>query len=193
MLFGILIACGLGIPIPEDLSLVVGGVLVSYEITHFWRTFFVCMTGVLFGDIFIYVLGRFVGDRLVRSKFFSRMIKAKYIAMVKLASEKYGNYLIFFARFLPGVRTLVYFSLGTFKKPFYLFFLIDGFAALISVPVWVCVGMFFGQNIPLLEHYMKNMKLGIYIALVVLLLLIVAFHMLNKKIIGLFFKRARAK
>jgi membrane protein DedA with SNARE-associated domain len=109
--------------------------------------------------------------------------------MVELASNKYGNYLIFFARFIPGARTAVYFSLGTFKKPFYLFLLIDGTAALISVPLWIYVGNLFGQNIPALEHYIKHMRVSIYIFVAAVILLIVLFHVLNKRILALFFKK----
>lgn len=189
IIFAILIACGLGVPIPEDITLAAGGILVSYEITNFWKTLAVCLTGVLVGDIFVFVIGRYYGSRILKSKFLSKMVKARRIALVKLATKKYGNYVIFFARFMPGLRTPVYFSMGSFKKPFYIFFIIDGFAALISVPVWIYIGMIFGQNLPLLEHYLKNMRIGIYLLGIVLIVVIISFHFLNKKITAWILKR----
>ncbi len=191
IIFAILIACGLGVPIPEDITIAAGGILVSYEVTNFWKTTVVCMAGVLAGDIFVFMMGRYFGSKILKSKFLSRMVKARRIALVKLASRKYGNYLIFFARFMPGVRTPVYFSMGSFRKPFYIFFIIDGLAALISVPVWVYIGMVFGQNLPLLEHYIKNMRVGIYLVVAALLVIVIVFHLMSKKITSFLLKRAK--
>jgi len=59
---------------------------------------------------------------------------------------RYGNRLLFLARFLPGMRTAVYITAGTTHRVSFLrFFLLDGFAALISVPIWVYLG-YFGAN-----------------------------------------------
>jgi len=193
IIFAILIACGLGVPIPEDITIAAGGILVSCEVTNFWKTIAVCMTGVLTGDIFVFIMGRYFGSKILKSKFLSKMVKVRHIALVKLASKKYGNYLIFFARFMPGLRTPVYFSMGSFRKPFYIFFIIDGLAALISVPVWVYVGMIFGQNLPLLEHYIKNVRTGIYLIAAALIIIIIAFHLINKKITSLLLKRPNAQ
>jgi membrane protein DedA with SNARE-associated domain len=54
---------------------------------------------------------------------------------------RYGNRLLFLARFLPGMRTAVYVTAGaTHRVSFLRFFLLDGLAALISVPLWVYLG-----------------------------------------------------
>lgn len=193
IIFAILIACGLGIPIPEDISIAAGGILVSYQVTNFWKTITVCMAGVLVGDIFVFIMGRYFGSKILKSKFMSKMVKARCIASVKLASKKYGNYLIFFARFMPGLRTPVYFSMGSFRKPFYIFFIVDGIAALISVPIWVYIGMVFGQNLPLLEHYIKNMRFGMYLVAAAAIIIIVVFHLMSKKITSLLLKRPRSQ
>jgi membrane protein DedA with SNARE-associated domain len=187
----ILFACAFGLPIPEDITLVVGGILAAYNITNFWYTVIICMFGVLCGDCIIYLLGRFLGSKILKSRFLSKMIKARHLARVRLASHKYGNFLIFFARFMPGVRTPIYFSIGMFKKPFYVFLSIDGIASIISVPVWVYVGMFFGDNIPALEHHVKQMEHGIYILLAVLIVVIILFYLLKKKFVSYLFNKAK--
>ena len=186
----ILLACGLGLPVPEDITLVVGGILAAYKITNFWYTVIICMVGVLAGDTIVYLLGRYLGNRILKTRFLSRIIKVRHLAMVRLASYKYGNYLIFFARFMPGVRTPIYFSMGMFKKPFHTFFTIDGIASLISVPVWVYVGMLFGNNLPALERHIKQMEHGILILVGALIVLIIIIHFVKKKFISFIFKKA---
>ncbi len=192
-IFIILIACGLGLPVPEDITLVVGGIFAAYKITNFWYTVILSLVGVLAGDAIVYLLGRFLGSKILKSKFFSKMIKARHLAMVRLASFKYGNSLIFFARFMPGFRTPIYFSMGMFKKPFHVFMTIDGIAALISVPVWIYVGMLFGDNIPALEKHVKQMEHGILVVLAIIIILVILFHFLKKKFISFIFKKATPK
>jgi membrane protein DedA with SNARE-associated domain len=191
VIFLVLIICGLGIPIPEDITLVVGGITAYYNITNYWMTVLVAIIGVLAGDGIIFMIGYYFGARLLKSRWFSKVIKPKRVALARLSFAKYGNYLIFFARFMPGLRTPIYFSIGMFKRPFYIFFLIDGFASIISVPVWVYVGMIFAKNIPLLEHYVHKMEHGILITVAVVIIIIILFHYIKKKYVSHFFKKQK--
>ncbi len=104
IIFALLIACGLGLPIPEDVTLVLGGVTSSYKITNFWLIVLVSMIGVLGGDSIVFVLGRYLGHKILKSKFLSKIVKPRSIARVKLASAKYGNYLLFFGLVLHPVE-----------------------------------------------------------------------------------------
>jgi membrane protein DedA with SNARE-associated domain len=188
-IFVILLACGFGLPVPEDVTLIIGGILSAYKVTNFGYTVVVCLLGVLCGDCIIFLLGKFLGKKILKSKILSKMIRARYIALIRLKSAKYGNYLMFFARFTPGVRTPAFFAMGMFRSSFWKFVLIDGFAALISVPLWVYVGMLFGDNIPKLEHHLKKMEVGFYVIIVLLILFIVVFHYLKKRVMSTFLEK----
>jgi len=184
VVFLILVACGLGLPIPEDIILVVSGLLVGEETFHFVRAVMTCMGGVLIGDSIIFLLGRFWGEKIIHSKYLSKIFHVKLRDRVEKGVKKYGNKIIFFARFMPGLRAPIYFSLGTFKKSYLTFISIDFLAAIISVPVWVYVGLFFHENLPLLEMKMKKVKTGLYIMLILILLLIIVGHYVKRKIIA---------
>ena len=56
-MFFVLVICGFGVPIPEDLTLVTGGVISGLGYTNSHIMFLVGMLGVLAGDGF-YVCGR---------------------------------------------------------------------------------------------------------------------------------------
>lgn len=188
-IFLILIVCGLGVPIPEDITLISGGILISYNFSNFWTILLVSTAGILCGDSVVYLLGRFLGEKIIRSNIISKLLKVKHIDTVEKALDQYGNYIVFLARFMPGLRMPVYFTVGTFKRSFLSFFLIDALAAIISVPLWIYVGMVFGQNLPLLEEYIARMQYGLYIILTAIILVIVLLHFLNKKLIGWFSKK----
>lgn len=60
---------------------------------------------------------------------------------------RYSNWVLFVARFLPGLRSPIFLTAGMTRRiPFWRFLLLDGLAALISVPVWVYLGYFGAYN-----------------------------------------------
>ncbi len=177
----ILIACGFGLPLPEDIVLIVAGIFVANHVTNFPFTILICMFGVLGGDSIIFFIGKIFGPKLFSNRIFKKIIKPRNIAKVRLLSAKYGNYLIFFARFMPGFRSPVFFSMGMFKKSYSIFFSIDAFAALISVPLWIYIGYLFGSNLSILENKIKNMQYGLYITLAVIIIVIWLSHKFKKK------------
>src|SRR4051812_42185737 len=62
-IFSILLACGLGIPIPEDVTLVTAGYLAYLENIDLPWAILACFVGVLSGDFVLFTLGRLLGRR----------------------------------------------------------------------------------------------------------------------------------
>ena len=56
-IFGVLTAAGLGAPISEDLTLLLGGGLAAQGVTMYWPTMAAGYFGVLFGDVLIHHWG----------------------------------------------------------------------------------------------------------------------------------------
>jgi membrane protein DedA with SNARE-associated domain len=139
MIFGVLLACGLGLPIPEDITLFVAGMLAYYGIINVWGAIVVCLAGVLIGDATIFLLGAKYGKEVTKHAFFNKFLTPEHLEAVKEKLHQYGDKLIFIARFMPVLRAPTYFTAGTLHLPFRVFFCYDGLAALISVPtiVWL--------------------------------------------------------
>jgi membrane protein DedA with SNARE-associated domain len=165
VILAVLLACGFGLPMPEDITLVAAGMLAARHIIEIKSTIALCMFGVLLGDSIIFYLGSHYGTKLRTTKFFRVVLPEKRDATVKAIFDKYGDKVIFMARFMPGFRTPLFFATGSYHVPFWKFLLLDGTAALISVPVWVYVGFLFGSNLEDLEVVMHNAKLGFFLVL----------------------------
>ena len=60
-----LILCGMGLPMPEDIALLAGGFLVHRGITQYPMTLVVSLVGVVAGDNSLFFLGRRFGTSLV--------------------------------------------------------------------------------------------------------------------------------
>ncbi|EIL93992.1 MULTISPECIES: DedA family protein [Rhodanobacter] len=173
--FTALMICGAGLPLPEDVTLVAGGVIAGLGYANVHAMFGLCMFGVLLGDSAIFLLGHHYGARMMRWRLVAKVLTPKRYAMVQEKFDRYGNRMLFFARFLPGMRTTVYVTAGaTHRVSTVRFLLIDTLAALISVPFWVYLGYLGANNHQWLMKWMHRGQnsLWLLVALVLLVLLV---------------------
>jgi membrane protein DedA with SNARE-associated domain len=156
----VLLACGFGFPMPEDVILVTGGVLawfhspleeVSLRAMAADRGLLAMMgvglAGILAGDSVIYWAGRRFGRRVADVWPLRRLITPEKLEKVERLLRERGNVVVVIARFLPGLRAPTYFTVGHSRLPFWEFVIFDGLAALVSAPLWVALGFWFGDDI----------------------------------------------
>jgi membrane protein DedA with SNARE-associated domain len=171
--FVVLLVCSLGVPIPEDVTLVAGGVIAGLGYADVRVMCVVGLAGVLFGDALMFLVGRYFGARAMRLRWVAALLTPRRYAQVQEKFDRYGNRLMFVARFLPGMRTAVFLSAGmTQRVSFLRFALFDGFAALISVPFWIWLGYYGAENRDWLLAWIKRGQSSI--AVLVGILVVVA-------------------
>ena len=166
--FGILIVCGFGVPIPEDITLVAGGIIcgLGYGDVHIMVV--VVMVGVLVGDGTMFSLGRYFGPAVLENRFFSRLVTPNRYQKVQKSFEKHGRWVLFFARFAPGLRSAIFLTAGFSRRvDFWRFIATDGFAALISVPLWVYAGYFGAHERDQLLSWLRKGEEGVTAILVI--------------------------
>jgi membrane protein DedA with SNARE-associated domain len=179
--FGVLVLCGFGLPMPEDIVLVTGGVLawmgsdlevvtVSSMLHHPGLHVMVLfgLGGILVGDSVIFWAGRKLGVRVAEIRMLRRYLTPARLAEAEKLIRRRGNVVVVIARFLPGLRAPTYFTVGHSKLPFWEFLLFDGAAAAVSAPLWVCLGFYFGSDIG--EAARHASRFGNYILAAVLVL-----------------------
>lgn len=162
----VLIICGFGVPIPEDITLVSGGVIAGLypESVNSHLMLLVSMIGVLAGDSCMYWLGRIYGTRILRFRPMRKVLTLQRLKMVREKFAQYGNRVLFVARFLPGLRAPIYMVSGITRRVSYTrFVLIDFCAAIISVPIWVYLGELGAKNLDWLHEQIQKGQLVIYI------------------------------
>lgn len=167
--FAALLLCGAGAPLPEDITLVAGGVIAGLGFANVHVMAGVSLVGVLVGDAAMFLLGHRHGARIMQWPLVARLLTPERYCRVQEKFARYGNRLLFLARFLPGMRTAVYVTAGaTHRVSFLRFFLLDGLAALISVPVWVYLGYFGANNRDWLAMWIVRGQHGIWIVVALL-------------------------
>src|SRR5437867_3019613 len=73
-LFLTLFAAGLGLPIPEEVAIIAGGVLAHEHVVHWWIALPVCILGVLGGDVALYAIGHHWGERVLEWRVVRRVL-----------------------------------------------------------------------------------------------------------------------
>lgn len=170
----VLLLCGLGLPIPEDISLVAGGILSGLGKADLHLMILAGLLGVLSGDILMFYLGHRLGPKILKTSWGSRLITPERYQKVQKKFSQYGDGVIFITRFLPGLRTPVFVTTGmSHSISFIKFLTIDTLAALISVPVWVAAGHYGAENrvwlMRILSHFRVFLTLSAIFIITVLM------------------------
>ena len=185
--FLVLIACGFGLPIPEDITLVAGGIICALSIDsshplNIHIMFAVAMVGVTIGDSVMFMLGRLLGDKVKSLPGLKYVFTENNYAKIQEKAQKYGDKILFVARFLPGLRAPIFLTAGiSHRVSYWKFILMDGSAAVISVPIWVYLGYFLANDLSRVLKWVEHAQLTIIGVVVVVILLVVVVKWLKKK------------
>lgn len=168
-----LLICSLGFPLPEDVSLVAGGIIAGLGYANVHLMAALALFGVLVGDLIMFSLGYHYGDRILNKWPVKRVLTPERYALVQEKFDQYGNRLLFTARFLPGMRAAVFVTAGLSRRvSVWRFLMFDGLAALISVPAWVYLGYVGADNTDWLLKWIHRGQAGIWIVFILLALVI---------------------
>jgi membrane protein DedA with SNARE-associated domain len=180
--FLVLVLCGFGMPMPEDVILATGGVLAwlasdletvsagaMLRDRGLLTMVFVGLAGILVGDSVIFLAGRRFGHRIADVRLLRRIITPAKLEAVEKQIRRRGNLVVVVARFLPGLRAPTFFTVGHAKMPLWEFLLFDGAAALVSAPLWVCLGFWLGSDLQALAREASRFSHYILLAVGVVL------------------------
>ena len=165
-----LMLAGLGIPLPEDIPLIFGGVMAGAGKINVWIHFGISMFFIVVGDSSLYYIGRKVGRSSAGGGVVSKVLTTERREKVTGYYTKYGSWTVFVGRFIAGLRGAIFLTAGIVEFPFWRFVLLDFLAALISVPIWIWFGWTFGENWEVILEQAKSAQ-GWVLAGVALLVL----------------------
>jgi membrane protein DedA with SNARE-associated domain len=159
---------------PEDIVLITAGVLGAQNGINVIKTILLMYIGIVLGDGLIFMAGRLLGYRLLKTRIAQVLIHPEKFGNVQTLFGKWGLWVVFVGRFLPGLRTPIFFTAGTLKYPPLKFFFMDGFAALISAPLFVWLGhwawLTFGEDFERVEKAVGTTKIVILVIIVIALI-----------------------
>lgn len=183
-IMGVLLACGLGVPIPEDITLIAAGILAGMGQINIAGAYIVGYFGVLIGDAILFFIGRKFGRRVFHWPLFSKLFTPARIQQAEDRIQKNAKLVCFVARFLPGLRAPIYLTAGILKVKPSVFLFQDGLAALLSVPIWIYLGQMVGEDFDLALEKAKEF----HMVILGLLAIFIIFYLIRRYI-----KKKRSK
>lgn len=165
VVFITLLISGLGMPVPEDVTLITAGAVLRHhpEAANYYGMVVAAIIGVLSGDVLMYLIGRRFGPNIVQHRFFSRIVTPKRFRKASAHFQRHGAWLCFISRFLLGVRSATWLTAGATRYPFWKFISADGAAACISTPFWLMLGWRFAFQLGKLYDILAEFR-GILLA-----------------------------
>ena len=137
-------------PIPSELILLLAGFNVSEGRFDYVSGVIVATIGSVIGAYFLYGVGRLLDDDRME-RFLAGI--GRFVGLKKsdvhkgfVWFEKYGNYVVFFGRLIPVVRSVVSIPAGGDRMPLGKFTLLTASGSLIWNMVWVAVGWALGDQ-----------------------------------------------
>lgn len=183
--FLVLVACGFGLPVPEDITLIAGGVICGLAVQDGLNVhvmLIISLAGVLIGDGTMFLLGRLLGSKVKTLPLLRRIFTDKVYHKMQEKVHRYGTRILFVARFLPGLRAPIFITSGISRKvSYWKFLLMDGSAAIISVPIWVYAGYYFAYDLDNLIIWIKKSE-GITLSIVGIIIAVILIRITIKKL-----------
>ena len=139
-LFALLILGGIGLPFPEDATLILSGFLVANEIIKPLPTFLIVYAGLLASDFFLYLVGKKYGRMMVEHKRFRRIISPDRLSKLEEKFKKGDVWVILIGRHFLGLRAQIFLVAGVMRMPGIKFLMADATTALLTIALMGGIG-----------------------------------------------------
>ncbi len=145
--FLLLVLCGVGAPLSEELVILTGGLLVAQGGASLPLMALAAYVGIVAGDTALYRIGRSLGPRVFSHPKLSKMLTPARLELLQKMFARRGAVAVFLARFLPGLRAPAFLLAGATGLPYRRFFLADAAAAWIPAMGLTWLGFRFGPQV----------------------------------------------
>ncbi len=167
-IFLLLILGGIGLPFPEDATLILSGFLVAHGAITPLPTFLTVYAGLLASDFFLYLVGKKYGRMVVEHKRFQKIISPDRLSKLEEKFKKGDVWVILIGRHFLGLRAQIFLVAGVMRMPAITFLIADATTALLTIALMGGIGYAGGNSIQILKKDLTRFE---HIAIVVLMIL----------------------
>ncbi len=175
---GLLVAGGVGVPVPEELIQLTAGYLARRGVLAFVPALAATYCGIVAGDFLLFHLAQRHGDRLLARPGVARLLTPKRRAALEGHFARHAFLTIVVARHMSGFRVPAYILAATHQVRALTFLLADALSAMLSVPLVVTLGYLFAARLEELKKRVHEVEIGL-VALA--LLLTVGYALLKRR------------
>ena len=168
-------------PSPSDLVIVIGGSLIGTHSLHFVPTLLVTTVGSVLGFMTLFFIGTQFDKKVIRAGKI-KFISTEGLEKVEKWFLKYGYWIILFNRFVPGTRSVISLFAGLSELDRKKTIILAAISALIWNGIIIYLGIIFGHNISIVDHYLSAYSnIAVIITLAVILIFIIYYFWKKRK------------
>jgi membrane-associated protein len=145
--------------LPGDSILFAAGALIAAQgVLDIKLLYGLMVLAAVLGDTANYWIGHYIGPRVFHEE--SRFLKKEYLDRTHVFYGKYGGKTIFFARFIPIIRTFAPFVAGVGEMTYWHFLSFNIMGAILWPALFLFGGFYFG-NIPVVKNHFSLVVIAI--------------------------------
>jgi membrane protein DedA with SNARE-associated domain len=170
-IFGLMVLESSSLPVPSEVVLPFAGYLIStgQGNLNFVLTVLVATVAAIVGSLVDYYIGLKGIEILTKRRVLGRVFFS--IDQLTFAGKwfgKYGSAVVFLARLIPGLRTIISFPAGAAKMPLAKFVAFTTAGCVVWNAVLIYVGIYLGNNWREVASFSEYILIGVIAALAVL-------------------------
>ena len=160
----VFLACGLGLPMPEEIVLLFAGYLCYQGLADTSTMMAVAIASILLGDLIPFAAGRIYGPRLLRIRLMRMLVTPERLARFDRWFRKRGEFVVLISRFIAGIRVVSFFAAGTMRMTWLKFLALD-LAGIIPIAMGlIWLADHYGGAIQAVIEQVRKIERGILIA-----------------------------
>ena len=180
-LFILLILGGMGLPFPEDATLILTGFLLFHGIVQPVPAFLLVYVGLLLADVLIFSFGKAYGEKITGHRWFRKFISPERLEELKEQFGKRGLLFILFGRHIIGLRVQLFLAAGVMKMPLPRFVLADGLSATITIAIMTGIGYMGGNSLDAIRRNVAHVEHILALAVIAVLILYFMVKMIGSR------------
>lgn len=157
-------------PLPSEIILPFGGYLVSQGALNFWEAVMAGLLGGTLGSTAAYLVGSYGGRPFILKYGRYFLISEHDVRRADDLFSRYGTKIVFWARFMPVVRTFISLPAGITRMDFPRFLIYTIAGSLPWTVVFVYAGVKMGDNWAYIRSIFEKFDVFIILALVAIVL-----------------------
>jgi membrane protein DedA with SNARE-associated domain len=169
----LLVAGGLGAPVPEELLQLTAGYLARRGTLSFVPALLSVYVGIVAGDALFFQLARSQGPRLLARRSVARVLTPARRLALERHFARHAFLTIVVARHLSGFRLAAYALAAVNGVRRRTFVLADAVSALLSVPLVVSLGYLFAAHIEEVKRRVHAVEIGLLVLALVVAAIVV--------------------
>jgi membrane protein DedA with SNARE-associated domain len=171
-MFILLILGGIGLPVPEDSTLILCGFLISTQVVRPIPALLTVYAGLLIADLTLHFIGRKFGRQIVTHRRFRKWLSPERLSFLEEKFNRQGVFFILLGRHLAGLRAQIFLVSGALKMSTIKFFLTDAISSLFTMGLMIGAGYVGGNSLEVLKRDLSRIE---HVAIVLLVLALVIF------------------